>query len=275
MKMMTTMRPLAVVVGLLTVLAVPTRALAHSGSHDGGSRDIELHVGNAYESCYFDLHSALTARQFRQFAAEGGQMGHFRQVSGASTLGAGVFDVSLGYSYFFLDDAKGAWNNTMSHPQADHYLGQELGIPNLTLRVGLTDRLDAEVYGTLNWQSNYGIVGVATKIRVLEQGHGSPVSVAIRPSASALVGPAEVQVYTLAGDASVSYRIGGFEPFAGVGLRSTVAIDNSDDTDVGHQDAHRPIAFAGLDYHWRFVSAGASAEISDLAAVAVRLGGRF
>src|SRR5512144_1661753 len=200
---MTTLhRPLAATVGLLGALALPARVLAHAGG--GGARDVVLHVGDAYSSCYFDLHPELTASEFREFAAEGGQMARFRQTSGAATLGAGSFDVALGYSLFFLDDTKGAWNNTMSHPAADHYLGEQLGIPYLALRVGVTDAVDAEAYGTLNPQSNYGLVGVAAKVRLLEQSERTPVSLAVRPSASGLGGPAEVQAWNLSTDVSVS-----------------------------------------------------------------------
>jgi hypothetical protein len=268
-KTTTTTRSLAAMLGLFLTIAVPAAASAHGG------RDIDLHVGGAYGSCYFDLHSELTKRQFRTFAAEAGQLGRFRPVSGAGTLGPGNFEIDLGYAYFFLDDAKGAWNNTMSHPQSDHYLGEELGIPYLALRVGLTDRIDGELYGTLNPGSNYGLVGLAAKIRLIQQDEQLPVAVAIRPSASALLGPSEVQVYVLSTDVIVSRNFHGLEPFVGAAVNTSAAIDNSDDTDVGHQSATRAIAFAGVDYNWRFLSIGAQAEVSDIVALDMRVGGRF
>ena len=272
MTTMKMMRRLAATLGLAIVLALPAGARAHGG---GDPRDVGLHVGSAHDSCYFDLHPELTRRQFRQFAAEGGQILRFRQVSAADTLGAGSFDVDVGYAYFFLDDAKGAWNNTMSHPQSDHYLGEQLGVPYLTLRLGLTDRVDGEVFGSLNPQSNYGFLGFASKIRILDENHGAPVSLAVRPSASALLGPSEVQAYNVATDLSVSRRFHGIAPFAGVTLSTTAVVDSSPDTDVGHQSATRAVAFAGVDYQWKFLSVGAQAEISALPALALRAGGRF
>ncbi len=264
---------IAATLGLSIVLALPAAAQAHDGS--GLRDDVKLHVGTSYDSCYFDLHAELSSSAFRQFAAEAGQMVHFRQISSADTLGAGTFDVSVGYEYFLLDDTKSAWNDTMTHPQADHYLGRQLGIPYLALRAGITDRVDGEVFGTVNAASNYGAVGLASKIRILEQNDRVPVSVAVRPSASALLGPSEVQVYHLGTDVSVSRRFGSFAPFAGVAMSSTVAVDNSADTDAGNQAALRAIAFAGVDVRWRFISVGAQAEISDLPAFDVRVGGRF
>lgn len=260
--------------GIAIALALPTAAAAH-GATGEDPRGVGLHVGDAYQSCYFDLHPELTEGDFQTFAAEAGQMARFRQMSSADTLGAGSFDLSLGYAYFFLDDTKGAWNDTMSHPEADHYLGQQLGLPLLAVRVGVTDRVDTELYGTLNPDSNYGLVGVASKIRVLQQSEGMPVSVAVRPSVSALLGPAEVQVWNLAGDLSVSRSFHGLSPFLGVSLASTLAVDASADTEVGNQVAFRPVGFAGLDYSWRFLSVGAQAELSDLPALGLRVGGRF
>lgn len=43
-------------------LALPTGAWAHE-------RNIDLHVGTAYESCYFDLHPELTEDQFQTLGA--------------------------------------------------------------------------------------------------------------------------------------------------------------------------------------------------------------
>jgi hypothetical protein len=172
---------------LVTLLALPGAAFAHEGAPD-------LHVATEYESCYFDLHPELTEGEFRTWAAEGGQIVRSRQLSGADTLGRGGLDVSIGYAYFFLDDTKGAWNNTMSHPNGDHPLGSQLGFPQLSLRVGVHRNVDAEVYGALNWNSNYGFVGIASKIRLLRQSEDMPISVSVRPSLSALAGPSEVQL---------------------------------------------------------------------------------
>ncbi len=259
--------------GLITVLALSTIAWGHGG--DPGSPRVDLHVGKSYDSCYFDLHPELTAGELREFAAEGGQIIRSRQLSSAKTLGAGVLDLGLGYAYFVFDDTKGAWNNTMTHPTADHYLGPQLGVPYLELRVGVADRVDLEAYGTVNWTSNYGFVGLASKIRLLEEGDRMPLSLAVRPSLSALAGPSEVQVYNTSADIAVSRSFAGLAPFAGITFSSTLVIESSSDTDVGHQAAARSLAFAGLEYRRGFFSAAAQAEFSDVTAYALRVGGSF
>jgi hypothetical protein len=258
---------LAVIVGFVTLLSAPIAAWAQD--------EPELHVGTDYDSCYFDLHSELTADELQQFAAEGGQIVRSRQLSSAETLGRGKLAVSVDYAYFFIDDTKGAWNNTMSHPDADHYLGKELAFPQLTVRYGVSKRVDLELGGSVNWTSNWGFVGVASKIRILEQGGRMPVSVAVRPSVSALLGPSEMQAVNASADVTVSRNIHGFAPFGGVTMSSTIIIENSDDTDVGNQAASRPLAFAGLEYRWKHVNAAAQAELSDLVAFGLRVGGSF
>ena len=264
-------KSLATINVLVASLSIPLVASAH----EGDDPRVVLHVGEDYESCYFDLHPELTEAEFREFSAEAGQVVRARQLSSADTLGAGAVDVSLAYAYFFLDDTKGSWNNTMSHPTADHYLGQQLGMPQLSVRVGVSRNVDVEAYGSVNWMSNYGLVGVASKIRLLDQADGRPVSVAVRPSAAALVGPSEVQVANVSADLSVSRTFHGFTPFAGVTLSATAVRETSDDTEVEPQFASRPLAFGGVEYRWKHITAAAQAEFSDLTALGLRVGGRF
>ena len=122
---------------------------------------------------------------------------------------------------------------------------------------------------------NYCFAGVASKIAILRQSPSMPVSLAVRPSVSGLVGPSEVQVVNLSTDIAVSRSFHGLSPFAGVTGRMTAAIDSSDDTDVGNQAAARTVAFAGVEYRFGHLIAAAQAEISDLPALGLRLGGTF
>lgn len=254
------------------VAMVPAVATAHEGAEEPRA---VLHVGYEYEECYFDLHPELTEAELEEFAGEAGQIVRFRQLSSADTLGAGVIDISVAGAYVFVDDTKGAWNNTMSHPGADHYLGQELGFPQLSLRVGVGDDVDLEAYGAVNPGANYGFAGVATKIRLVDQADGRPVSVSVRPSMSALVGPEELQLINVSADVAVSRTIHGFTPFAGFTMSSTAVRETSAEADVDPQVASRSLAFAGVEVRYKGISAAVQAELSDLAAIGARVGGSF
>ncbi|PKN54113.1 MAG: hypothetical protein CVU56_28280 [Deltaproteobacteria bacterium HGW-Deltaproteobacteria-14] len=259
---------LALALGALTL---PSRAWAHGAEHD----DVTLHLGDDYGSCYFDLHSDLTPVQFRKFAAEGGQLSQFRTLSSAEVLGPWVFDVAVAMTHSFIDDGDGAWNNTMSHPEEDHYLGAEVSIPLLMVRMGVTDSVDLEVSGTYDFRANYGFLGVGAKIALLQQKLGAPVSVAIRPSVSTLIGPAEVSLASLSTELLVSRSYYHLAAFVGVGARGTIAFDSSADTNVGNQGALRPVVLAGLEYDLEFLSLGAQVDYSTVLTLAARVGVRF
>lgn len=252
-------------------LAPPTLAWAHGAEEDG----VPLHLGSEYGSCYFDLHPELTAQQFRRFAAEGGQLSQFRTLSSAEVLGQWNFDVAFAMIHSYIDDGNGAWNNTMSHPEDDHYLGDQITIPWFMLRLGVTDSIDVELSGTVDPRANYGFLGIGSKIALLQQKAGAPVSLSIRPSVSSLIGPTETGLVSLSTEFLVSRSFFHLAPFAGVGARGTLAIDNSADTDVGNQGALRPVFLAGLDYNWKALSLGAQVDYSTVLTLGARLGVRL
>ena len=167
------MRSFSIVGFILIVVAIVFPASAVAQTVDPGKP--VLHVNDAYSNCFFELHRDLTPQDFEEFAREIGSIMRFRQLGGTEPLGRGKVDISLQYSATPVDDSKGAWNNTMSHPAADHYLGDAIMLPRLTARFGLNDRTDLGVWGTVAQHSNYGIVGVDTKILLVQQGPSRPV----------------------------------------------------------------------------------------------------
>jgi hypothetical protein len=255
----------------LNGLVPPTAAWAHGAEADG----VPLHIGNDYGSCYFDLHPELTKAQLRTFAAEGGQLSQFRTLSSADVLGQYEFDLALAMTHSYINDGSGAWNNTMSHPDDDHYLGEQVSIPQFIFRMGATERIDVEAFGTFDPRANYGFVGVGTKVALLRQDAGAPVWLAIRPSVSTLIGPPEVALGSMSAELLVSRRFYHLAPFVGLGARGTLAFERSADTDVGTQGAVRPVFLAGLDYAWSVVSLGAQVEYSAVPTLSARVGVRL
>lgn len=265
----TTRQLLAATIATLSVVT-STTAAAH-----GGGDGADLHVGDAYDNCYFDLSSELTQAEFDQFAAEAGAVARFHQLSGARTLGKWNFEVSVALASSTVDDSDGAWNNTMKHPEDDHYLGDTISFPSLRLRMGVSDDIDVGLWGTLDPASNYGFAGLDAKFAVLSQTRGWPVSVAVRPHVSTLVGPEEVWLATGGVDGSVSYDIFGIQPYAGAGVATSAAFERSDDVDLDTGMAFSPVAFAGIEYNWSHLSVGVEGEISEVPTWGVRVGGSF
>ncbi len=234
-----------------------------------------LHVGNSYDSCYFDLHPELTQGQFRTFAAEGGAVVRFLQLAAADTLGKGTFEVSMNMSATRINDAKGAWNNTFSHPDAEHWLGDVQQFPRLVVRAGVTDYLDVGAWGSVNPLSNYGFVGVDAKLALLQRRQGAPVDLAVRPSVTTVLGPSELWFGNVGVDLTVSRDYSGLSPYVGVGGTASLAIERSNDVDLSPAFSVRPVALVGLAYDFHWFSAGAEAVFSDVHSAGVHAGGTF
>jgi hypothetical protein len=269
------MRPFSIVIGALGLAAILAPAPAGAQSSHNGKPGPVLHVDGAYDSCFFDLHPELTQGEFDEFADEIGPVARFRQLGDATTLGKGKVDVSLLYTSTSIDDSKGAWNNTMSHPAADHYLGQAIAMPRLVARFGVSDRVDLGAWGTVNPQANYGLVGVDSKIVLLRQGLSRPVSVAIRPSITSLVGPSELWAASASIDVSVSRAFGPVSPYVGVATSASLAVERSDDVDLDPATGDDSLAYAGVSYRWRALVLSAEVEKGALFSYAFRIGRRF
>ncbi len=267
------MRQLPIVISTVALVAILAPASVDAQAPDT-SRPI-LHVDDAYKSCFFDLHPELTRGEFKEFAAELGSILRFRQLGDTTTLGKGRVEVSLQYTSTSVDDSKGAWNNTMSHPAADHYLGSSIAIPRLAARVGVSDRVELGVFGTFNPQANYGAVGVDAKIALLRQGSGLPVSVSIRPSFSSLVGPSEVWAGNASIDLSVGRAFGPVSPYVGFVTSASLAVERSADVDLRPVTADDSLAYAGLSYSWRRLVVSAEVEKGREVSYAFRIGTRF
>jgi hypothetical protein len=123
----------------------------------------------------------------------------------------GRVDVSLRYASTSIDDSKGAW-------------------------------------GGVAPSSNYGIIGADTTTALLQQGPTRPVSLAVRPSVSSLVGPSEVWAANASIDVSVSRAFRALSPYVGVATSASLAMERSDDVDLDHATAEGSLADAGLSY---------------------------
>ncbi|OFW00990.1 MAG: hypothetical protein A3I61_05115 [Acidobacteria bacterium RIFCSPLOWO2_02_FULL_68_18] len=257
---------------LVATLAAAPASAQYAGNAGAAPH---LHVSDAYSSCFFDLHPELTKEQFEEFTAELGSILRFRQLGDTATLGMGNVDISMQFTSTRIDDSKGAWNNTMSHPAADHYLGGSISFPRVVARFGVTDRVDVGAWGGLSPGSNYGLVGADTKIALVRQGADRPVSVSIRPSITSLLGPSEVWAGNASIDVSVSRALGALSPYAGVATTASLAVERAEDVDLDPATAAGSLAYAGLSYRWRAFVLSAEVEKGTLVSYAFRIGTRF
>lgn len=256
---------------LMTLVAVPASAQTRQTSRPTPI----LHVHDSYPTCFFDLHPELTQAEFKEFAGELGSVLRFRQLGDTATLGKGRVDISLQYTRSPIDDAKGAWNNTMSHPTGDHYLGSALEFPRVVARVGVSDAVDLGAWGAFAPQANYGLAGLESKVLLMRQGQRRPVSLSIRPSVTALFGPAEVWAANASIDVSVGRALGAFSPYIGVATSASLAVERSSDIDLEPAWTEGSVVYAGISYRWRGLQVSAEVEKGALTSVGFRIGKRF
>jgi hypothetical protein len=269
---MTVRHALALIVPV-TLTALAPAASAHPTGHDG--EPAPLHVDDSYDECFFDLHPELTQSEFDRFAKEGSMVMHDHQLTSAEAIGQGEVAVSLDYTRTAVDDSKGAWNNTMSHPTEDHYLGHSFAFPRLGVAVGVSRRVDVGAWGTLSPGANYGFVGISSKVTLLEQDDRMPVSVAVRPTAVSLLGPDELFVADAGVDVSVSRNFNGLSPYLGFNGHTAIAFERSDEVELDNGTASYLAAFVGVSYAWKKLRLAAEAEAGPLTTYAARLGGSF
>jgi len=206
----------------------------------------------------FTVRPGYTQEQLEALADEVGSDLRFRQLGDTATLGRGNADVSVQFAETRLDDSQGAWNHT-----------------RVVARVGVNDRVDVGAWGGLNPNSDYGLVGVDTKILLLREGPSRPVSIAVRPSLTSLVGPSDVWIGTTSVDLSVSRAFGPVSPYTGVAARSSIAFERSADVDLDPADAGGTSSFAGVAYRWRSLSLAGEVEKGENVTYGFRIGTRF
>src|SRR5690349_1075094 len=176
-----------------------------------------LHTNDRWKNCSFVIDPALTQGAWREFVSEIGPVMYLRPLATARPLGKGRFEIAALGSATRIDQTKRAWNDTFSHPDADHPLteGNALNIPGLMVRGGVTDRVDVAAYGTKSMNANYGIVGAQLQYNVLHD-TTSRLAAAVRATGVRLVGPEDLSASVYGVDLVVSRTFGFVSPYAGV-----------------------------------------------------------
>jgi hypothetical protein len=139
----------------------------------------------------------------------------------------------------------------------------------------VNDRVDVGVRGGVNTQSNYGLAGFETRIALLTEGPSWPVSVSLRPSVTALIGPSDLWAANLSADVSVSRAFGPVSPYAGIAAATSGAIERSDAVDLRPASTGDTPGYAGLAFRSGGLSLAPEVEKNNHVSYAFRIGTRF
>ncbi|MCO4760818.1 MAG: hypothetical protein KC502_04900, partial [Myxococcales bacterium] len=126
---------------LLTSLLLLVTA-SQAQAHGGAAPSLNLNPG--ISECMMQFSPQLTLGQFQRFSRQIGLLSAYKQGAPATGIGAGNWNVGINFQSTGLDQFDGAWNNTFTHPESDHYLLPTEGLlkgtlsgPNLYARVGI------------------------------------------------------------------------------------------------------------------------------------------
>ena len=216
----------------------------------------------------FELRPTLTQGQLEAFTADLGSLLRFRQVGDSTTLGSGRFEIGAQFANIPFDAVNGVWTTT-------HDLARRLSYPQVIARFGASDRVDVGALGGIDPGAKYGVAGFDTRIALLRQADGRPVSVLIRPSVATLIYPSQVLVGTVSVDLSVSRAFGPWSAYGGVAGSTSAAVERSSAVDLDPATTNRSLAFAGLSYCWRAVVVSAELEQGNRFNYAFRVAKRF
>ena len=212
------------------------------------AQDVHLHVNPKWEECSFQIDPSLTQSEWHRFTKEAAMVVYFRPLKDAKPMGAGNFEISLLQWSTKIDETAGAWNNTFVHPDSTHWLigGEELPFPGLTVRAGVTNKLDVGIYWSERPGANYGVWGAQAQYNFMNDTSRS-WSASSRVSVSSLYGPDDLNLNVYGTDFLASKKIKlysswlSISPYAGLsaylshGHEKTEAVNLKDENLFGAQ----------------------------------------
>lgn len=201
----------------------------------------------------------LTQTELQSFVEQVGPALRFRQVGDTSPARRGDVELGVQYGSTSLEDTARTWNS----------------IPNIAARFGIAERADLGAWGSFNSNGHYAVLGADTKIMLFSEGRTLPVSIAIRPSLTGLVGASHVWAASAAVDMSVSRAFGSWSPYGGLAASSNVAIARSPAHGLDPETAGDSFAYAGVAYRWHSLVLAGEVDSGPTVNYAFRVGTRF
>jgi hypothetical protein len=210
------------------------------------AQGVKLHVNPKWKQCSMQLDPSLTQRAWHQFTDEAALVVYFRPMTDARPMGAGSFELSILKWDTRIDETQEAWNNTFVHKDSTHWLtgGDPLGIPGLTFRAGITDRIDVGAYWSKSPGANYGFWAGQVQYNFVNDLKKNWAASA-RASIVSLYGPKDLNLTVYGLDVLASKRYAVFSgrvsvsPYAGVSAylsnthEKTTAVDLKDEHVLG------------------------------------------
>ena len=245
------------------------------------AQEPHLHVSNEWKECSFQIDPSLTQEAWHQFTREAGMVTYFRSVTDAKPMGKGKFEFSILQWNTKIDEATDAWNNTFVHPNEEHWLigGEELPFPGISLRAGVSRKVDVAAYWSKRPGANYGVAGAQVQYNLLNDTTRN-WALSARASINSLYGPRDLNLYVCGVDviASKEFKFNnhfGLSPYAGISTYGSHAHEKTNAVDLKDEDISGMQGMIGAVAQIHFVRLGAEYNFANVNTLSYKLGVNF
>lgn len=239
-----------------------------------------LNLTTEFAACSFQLDPSLTQDAWHKFTKEAGLVAYFRPMTGADLTGIKKIDISLFSQRTAIDENSEAWNNTFVHPDSAHWLidGPNLSIPGISIRTGISKKLDAGIMWTTSPGANYSIFGAQLQYNFLNSVK-STWSVSGRTTYSTIYGPKDLtfSIYGIEGIISKNFawygNKMGLSPYLDVSAVLSHSHERTDAVNLKDENVIIPQATLGLCAKLYFIRMAAEYNFSATNTFSFRIGG--
>ena len=249
---------------LLVVLFVPASYAI------GGNNDVYWHIDPSVKNCSMVIDPSLTQAQWKTFTKQAGAILSSKSLASAETLGKMKVNFHLDYSSTPVDQHDPAWINTFVHPDADCPLGDEVVMPSLSAKIGVSDHVDIGVFWTNAGDANYGLVGGECKYSFSQETKTLP-AFAVRGSASILTRVEDYDLNVYSFDILASKHFAMLTPYVGLKESLSMGTETTSKVDLDEERLWITQGFAGVTYAvWKlnFAAEYAISEVNTFALTA-------
>jgi len=200
---------------------------------------------------------SLTQAQWHEYIRQVSSIVTFKTLAPAEPLGRMNFTLGIDYSVTPIDQRDPAWINTFTHPDAGCPLGDQIKVPALRARLGVSKRVDVGAYWNTAPRANYGALGGEVKYTFLEEAARVPAA-AVSMSVTTLTGVPDYNINVYGLGLAASKRVGRLTPYLGV--REGLAIGTETTTKVALETERLGLTQGFVGATWSIWKLGLAAE---------------
>ncbi len=219
------------------------------GQHNGG--DVYWHIDASVKTCSMVIDPSLTQDQWKRYTRQLGEISSFKSMASAETTGKKHFSIAIEYSVSPINQHDLAWINTFVHPDENCPLGDQIMLPMLRAKFGVSDKIEIGAKWATAPGANYGMIGGELKYAFLQETKKNPAA-AVRASFSALTGVADYNFGSVSIELLVSKKVAGIAPYLGIRQSLMMGTETTAKVDLDKENLLVTQGFIGVAYSiWR------------------------